>query len=113
MEHINKEEPRKTHEQHFTDVYDMLITARTALKIKIKLRAKVPVNYKVNFYAAFIQLYGLAYPKLTINEHKDLIGRINDWDARVKIGVADDGIEEGIKLSEELQKALMIEGKMS
>lgn len=111
MEQIRKEETHKTYEQYIENAYVRLVFARTTLKTELKRHnGRANRNHKQEFYSAFIELYGLTYPKLKIKEHKDMINKINAWDKNVKLKQINDSIEEGIPLSEELQKALMFDG---
>ena len=108
---IRNENSHPTHEQMLTNAYDDLVVSRTHLKAALKLKKAGLHRYKTNFYTDFMVLYGLVYPKFrNPKEHKELIKRINDWDKIVQLKKANDSIEKGIRLSEELQETLRVEG---
>jgi len=110
MESIRPEQPRKDYEHRVEDAYTDMVEARTFLKLAMKARMGGLRAYKMDFYSTLIGFYGLVYPKLDTKQHSKLIKKINDWDNSVKILTANDGIEAGIRLSEELQEACRLDG---
>lgn len=83
------------------------------MKARLKADRYAPVVRETReFYQAFTFFYGLIAPKLK-SDHDKLRERIAAWDAKMElkpVALRVDGLERGIKLSEELQEAVRFDG---
>ncbi|MBK5190401.1 MAG: hypothetical protein JJE19_02760 [Methanosarcinales archaeon] len=99
------------YEKRIGEAYTEMVSTRTLLWVDIqRLRGYPRVFVKEDFFAAFTELYGLTFPKLDAPKHKDLIARINTWQDTFVLRKRDDSIKEGIRLSQEYQGVLSIDG---
>jgi len=110
-EPVRREDANWEYRSQLVQAYQRMIYSRTQLEVALKVphrRANTAV--KRDFYAAFKYFYGLVFPTLHYNEHKELIMKIDEWDANVSIGLVSDGLENGIVLSMQLQRAVASDG---
>ena len=111
MEDIRREDANWEYRSQLVYAYQKMIYARTQLEVALKVpHRRVNSAVKRDFYIAFKYFYGLVFPNLMFNKHKELIIAIDRWDANVSIGVVADGLENGIVLSMKLQRAVASDG---
>ena len=117
-ERITREIPRFSYEEHVAEAYTLMIATRTVLKTKMKRSKYNQFGQELrDFYAAFMQLYGLVLQRISEERGRELKEAIKVWDAKMRIFPSYNlsrhemlGIKEGINLSEKLQEVLVLDG---
>ena len=111
MEDVRREDTNWEYRSQMVRAYQEMIKARTHLEVAIRVpQRRLNTTVKREFYFAFKYFYGLVFPSLQYNKHKELISAIDAWDSNVSVGVVTDGLENGIELSVRLQRAIASDG---
>jgi len=111
MEDVRREDTNWEYRSQLVYAYQRMIYARTQLEVALKVpHRRVNSAIKRDFYIAFKNFYGLVFPHLVYNKHKELITAIDTWDKNVSVGIVADGLENGIALSVQLQRAVASDG---
>ena len=108
---VRREDANWEYRSQVMQAYQRMIYARTQLEVALRVpHRRLNTAVKRDFYFAFKFFYGLVFPNLKLNEHKELINAIDVWDDNVSVGVVTDGLENGIALSVRLQRAVASDG---
>lgn len=111
MDGIRREDANWEYRSKLVRAHESMIVSRTMLELGLKAQnRRINTAVKRNFFYSFRLFYGLVLPKLNYDEHLTLINDISAWNKVVTIGQMSDGLEYGIELSEQLQRAVSSDG---
>lgn len=116
-QHIIREMPRFTYEECIAEACTLMVSTRTVLKVKIKKGKYNQFGQELrDFYSAFVQFYGLVFQRLS-ERGGALKADMAKWDKAITVLPISNSsrrtttlIEEGIRLSEDLQEVLKADG---